>query len=231
MINKNTNSPDYVNHSFIGLDYKPHMMGFIFIKMEKICTKCHSLKLLTKFCKHSGFKDGINSICKTCSGEYSKQYYRTKDGLIKKIYLSQKNSSKLRKEIPLNYSIIELSYWLLRQSLFHKLYENWKLSNYSSDLRPSCDRKDDYKPYSICNIQLMTWRENRAKGWSDRRNGINNKVSKIVLQMDLNGTLINQHHSIMDASRNTCVSKSNISNCCNGKGYYSAGGYLWIFKK
>lgn len=38
----------------------------------KICAKCKNRFYLTDFYKHSGYKDGYNSICKTCVLQYDK---------------------------------------------------------------------------------------------------------------------------------------------------------------
>lgn len=42
----------------------------------KTCTICKSEKELSEFNKNSTRKDGLNNICKTCSQNKSKQYYK-----------------------------------------------------------------------------------------------------------------------------------------------------------
>ena len=41
----------------------------------KICTKCHTEKLLTEFNKRKQSKDGYNSHCKICAYSYTKKSY------------------------------------------------------------------------------------------------------------------------------------------------------------
>ena len=110
------------------------------------------------------------------------------------------------------------------------LWNNWIESNYDKMTKPSVDRLDDYKGYSLDNIQLMTWEENKAKGSRDRKNGVNNKKSKAVLQYDLQGNLIKEYYSIMQAERETKISNVSISRVCNGK-RKTAGGFKWKYKQ
>ena len=44
--------------------------------MEKRCSKCGKVKVLTRFSKSSRHIGGINHICKTCISERSKRSYR-----------------------------------------------------------------------------------------------------------------------------------------------------------
>lgn len=127
------------------------------------------------------------------------------------------------------YTNKELREWLFSQKLFHELYDNWKINNYEINLVPSVDRIDDYFFYTMDNIQLMTWEENNKKGYSDRRNGKNNKCNKVVRQYDLNDNFVAEYHSTMEAYRQTGISRGNISECCMGN-RKTAGGCKWKYK-
>ena len=171
--------------------------------------------------------------------EYMKKYYeknkehflkktRTKEGLISKIYATQKQSSKRRNhELP-SYTKKEFSEWMYKQENFNKIYEEWKYKDYKKDLVPSVDRIDDYKGYSLDNIKLVTFRENYKKSHEDRKKGINNKQSKIVLQYDLKGNFIKEWYSISEAERNG-FNRGAISRCC--KNFLKKHrGYIWKYK-
>lgn len=54
--------------------------------------------------------------------------------------------------------------------------------------------------------------------------------SKIVLQYDQIGNLINEWCSTQTASKLTQISQSNISSCCLGNRKL-AGGFIWKYKK
>lgn len=57
------------------------------------------------------------------------------------------------------------------------------------------------------------------------------KVSKKVLQFTKQGEFVKEYPSIMEASRQTNINHSNISQCCRGnKNNSHAGGFLWKYK-
>jgi len=116
----------------------------------------------------------------------------------------------------------------MEQSLYHTLHDAWKESKYSTQLSPSCDRVDDYAPYTLDNLQLMTWGENKAKYHIDAKSGINNKKAKAVKQITSEGNVKNRYYSMHEAERKTGIPNGAISACCLGK-QHSAGGFIWKF--
>lgn len=159
-----------------------------------------------------------------------KGYGHSKDGLIANIYGRQRHASKHRNHSPPNYNQEELKLWIFEQINFEDLYQAWVESGFNKNLTPSCDRLDDYKPYTLDNIRLVTWIVNNRRSHSDMKNGINNKHSKAVLQLTRDGAIIAEHHSASHASRVTGTNQSCISFCCNGK-HLTAGGFVWRFIK
>jgi len=158
------------------------------------------------------------------------KYYRTKNGVVSKIYGKQRERSR-EKNYPMpSYTNHDLREWLFGQQLFHRLYSEWKESGYLKELAPSLDRRNDYKPYTFDNIRLTTWKVNKAKGESDRKNGINNKVNKAVLQFTRKDKFIAEFHSSMEAQRQTGIYSSNIGHTCRNE-RKTAGGFIWRFKK
>ncbi len=160
--------------------------------------------------------------------ELKKNKRRTKIGLIEQIYYNQKIHSKHRGHIPPTYSKQDLIDWCFAQSIFHLLYDNWKRLDFQKQYVPSVDRKDDYIGYTISNIQIMTWSKNKLKGEFDKKNGINNKNNKSVLQFTKSGEFVSEYYSIAKATRDTKI--LHISECCNGK-IKTAGGFLWEYKE
>ena len=55
------------------------------------------------------------------------------------------------------------------------------------------------------------------------------KRNKIIVQYDSDGNIIKEYESQNQASRETNISQSDISSCCNGK-QKTAGGFTWKFK-
>ena len=195
----------------------------------KKCSKCKEYKILDEFHKRKISNDGYQNVCQICKYSQVKVHYRTKKGLITKIYKSQKLSSKKRGHNPPVYTIEELKLWIISQHNFETLYENWVNSDYEKNLSPSVDRLDDYKGYTLDRLQLMTWGENKEKGHKDRVDGINNKRSKSVIQMDLDGNFIKEFYSMHQAERKTIAKISNIHKVCNGL-RNNAGGFIWKYK-
>lgn len=145
------------------------VQGLLFMKR---CPECKETKQLSEFTKAKDRKDGHKAICKPCDCKRSRAYLRTKMGVVNKIYNKQKSKSITRGHNAPSYTREELRHWLYSQDLFHELYEIWAESDYMSLLKPSIDRINNNKGYSMDNIRLMTWAENDARGHRDIREGV-----------------------------------------------------------
>lgn len=195
----------------------------------KICSDCKKNKRLDRFYKSSTFNDGLSYVCKSCSDQKCLRYTQTKGGLIASIYSHQKSNSSVRgRSIP-SYSLDELKSWFSDQPMFNRIFNTWVKSGYSTPLRPSVDRINPRKGYSIGNIQLITWRENRAKGYKERVTGAAHKCNIPVLQFTITGVFIRQYYSQKNASDVTGVNYSRISVCCREKEDRKSvsGGFIW----
>lgn len=161
------------------------------------------------------------------NSERNKRYRRTKNGFVNNIYRNQKKSSKNRGHTPPEYSLEQLKEWCFTQDIFIKLFDNWVYSGYDKNEAPSIDRIDDYKGYSFDNIQLMTWKENLVKSFTEKKQGINNKCNKKITEYDCNRILLKEYHSISYASRCLGISKATIFRACasgkivNSSSYFS----------
>ena len=170
------------------------------------------------------------AYCKKCGCVESAKRAKTVDGVVSRIYSSQKSASIRRGYVLPDYSKNQLKKWLLGQSKFYSLYVSWTDSGHDKSLSVSCDRLDDYKPYTLQNIQLMTWGENNEKGNADIRNGINNKQAKSVVQLSLCGETLNTFYSAHQAARETGLNRGHISSCCRGNtNLKTHGGFKWEY--
>jgi len=195
----------------------------------KKCNKCKEVKAVSNFYNKSNSKDGYDHECKDCVNIRSMKYSRTINGLVSKMYANQKYRSKTKFNLELKYTKEEFRNWLLSNTYFYKLYNNWIKSNYNKDSTPSVDRDNNYKPYTLNNMSLMTWYDNNKKGHDDIKNGLNNKNTKAVLQYDLDGNFIKEHYSSRQAQRETGALQPNIFRVCNGT-LNKTGGYKWRYK-
>ena len=187
---------------------------------SSFCVKCKENKPKSSFSKDKTKSNGLSSYCKGCASIVNKEYRRSKLGIITGLYKHHKYRCKLRGWV-LDYNKDDLMNWCNDQSLFTKLYNDWIASGYSKNLSVSIDRINHKLPYSLSNIQLMTWESNNEKGYIENGHP--------VLQFDKEGNFIEEFTSINKAGikNNTCP--SSIRKVCIGE-RKSSGGYLWDYK-
>ena len=206
------------------------------------CPSCSS----TRDVRVDALKDQQSTLCRSCvnrartnnskTGKFNRlDHYRTLEGHITAIWNGQRQRSKRNGWAEPAYSREELIEWVRNQPNASDLYTAWELSGYEKNLAPSIDRLDDYKPYSFDNIRLVDWETNNIKGRESQIAGDNTKNCRAVRQLDLNGNVIAEFHSIMAAQRQTGVNNSHIYNACRGyrmangkqKTVLTAGGFKW----
>ncbi len=195
----------------------------------RICTLCGIEKEISKYSTRSDNERKRRTMCNDCSTIKTRDRSRTKKGVVRTIYNTQKQNSAIRGHSLPTYTEKDLRLWLYAQPEFHRLYDNWKRLDYQKDYKPSVDRKNDYVGYTMDNIQLMTWIENRDKAHRDMINGINTKSSKAVLQYDKEHNLIAEYFSMHEAERQTDCNIGGICNCCKGV-FKTSGGFIWKYK-
>ena len=147
------------------------------------------------------------------------------------MYNAQKGLSKIRGHNKPNYTVEQLEVWLFANDI-ESLYDAWKISGFKRMLRPSVDRLDDFKGYDLTNIRLVTWAENLKKQNNDLKNGTGTSgLARCipVLQLSLDGTVLKEFFSAVEAGRQTGIKSKSISGTCNGD-QKTAGGYKWRFK-
>ena len=202
------------------------------INTVKLCTTCDLDKELSAFSIDRSSKSGRQSRCKLCDKKRLQDYRKTEGGFITHLYDRQRRTSKQRGHAPPEYTREELKQWLLSQENFRQLFDAWATSGYDKYLSPSVDRLDDAKGYSLDRIQLVTWKENKLKGESDRKNGVSVGNLKAVLQFSLDGKFIARHHSSAAAERATggrSGSYTDICRCCRKAGRVHAG-FKWSYE-
>lgn len=196
---------------------------------QKVCPKCKESKLLSQFYKNKNTKDGLKCDCKDCNNIRTKKYLKTIPGLITHIYKDQRSNSKKRNMDLPNYSKTEFKNWILKQPNFDALFKSWVGSGYEKGLKPSVDRIDDYKPYTMSNIRLITWKENNSKYYKDAKAGVNKKALKAVISYNKNNEETTEYYSAAEAARQTGLIRGSITQCCRGK-LKTTGGFNWEYK-
>lgn len=145
--------------------------------------------------------------------------------------------NKKRHNLDLPFSREEFVVWLdtYYEDEFDELFARYLESDCDKNLAPSIDRLDDYKPYSLDNIRLTTWKENNKKGRSSEKNKkqcgeMAKKVwSKKVGQYTLAEELINVYSSTREAERILgFVDHSAIAKVCRGESN-THKGFIWKY--
>lgn len=205
----------------------------------KTCSICETELPLAAFDTQSTGKLGKRADCKECR----KRFIRSKVGVVKAIYSNQMAKSKKRNHPVPSYPETDLFDWFWKQTNSDTLYTAWVASDYSTDLHPSVDRLDDYLPYTLNNIQLVTWKENVSKFYNDLQDGTNTKRCIAVDQYELDGTFIKTHHSYKAAARDIKGLAANIRNVAEQRSikrvgkdgsiryWYPETSYGFIWKK
>lgn len=188
----------------------------------KTCSVCKKNLPLDMFNKQSTGKQGVRADCKDCL----KRFIRSKHGVINQMYSSSISRTKKKGFTPVSFTKEELKKWVYSRKEFHTLYDKWVLEDYPTALKPSLDRLDDYKGYSLDNIRIVTANTNVKRYYSDAINGINTKSAKPVEQYSLDGEYIKTFHSLSAAARSVNGIPSNINQVINGT-YAQAYGYKW----
>lgn len=142
--------------------------------MTKICTKCKQEKSLDCFGKEKKGKNGLKSRCKKCNYKYQREFSKTKNGLMSRMYSNMKKRCKLEngyKHRCVSFTRSEF-YHFIKTSAFNEIYTNWVKSGYTHKLVPSVDRIDNNSGYSINNIQIITLSDNVKKDSFVKKHGI-----------------------------------------------------------
>lgn len=161
-----------------------------------------------------------------------RKYDKTKKGIVTKIFGHQIERSAKKEKIYVSYTKQELTEWMMEQTIFHTLFDVWTNSGHIKELKPSVDRIDDMLGYSLDNIQLMTFIENKTKGHESCKKAIvsSGKKHRRVIRVSEDGDVLGSYISINEASRITGVGSGNIASCVNiNKCQHKAGGFIWRY--
>lgn len=191
----------------------------------KTCTRCKLTKDTSEFSRGK-------STCKPCSSLVVQERNKTPNGVVTMMYTNQRMTSRnMGRPMP-DYSQEELRNWVHSQPNWQSLFDTWVASGYVKELKPSCDRIDSSKPYTLDNLQLVTFKENLANQKRDNLKGLHLGANgSRVKQLTLSGEFIAEHASVLIAMRSLGKdpqSSSNIHMVCKGKAK-SAYGYKWEY--
>ena len=168
---------------------------------------------------------------------------RTVKGWLTKVYSCMKKSSKKRTMPMPSFTKEDLSKWLddNYKEQFDVLFHNWIKNECLKDLTPSINRLNDYKPYTLDNLELVIWKTNNQNGRTSSKvvNEVHNKLGDIakimfsrkVVQKDMLGNVLRIYPSLREAERqNEGFCASTISKVCRGI-KHTHKGYGWEYNE
>ena len=149
--------------------------------------------------------------------ENTRNYRKTKKWVLTNSF----HKMKARRWV--EFSLQELHDRFLQDDKFDRIFQEWVKKWYQKQFIPSIDRINCKKWYTMSNIQILSWAENRFKQIMERR------VRKWpVLQM-MWDDIIKRYASQREALKITGLSQSNMSTVLNWK-RKTCGGYWWKFE-
>ena len=147
----------------------------------------------------------------------SVQTYRlTPKGVLSNMY------DHMRRRHPVEFTLWEFHSRWLYDARFVRLFNEWISKGCPKRMKPSLDRINRNKPYTMQNTQMMTWEENRFKQIMERRN---RKGAVIQLK---DGQEIAHYRSQREAVRVTGLNQGLVSEVLNGK-RHKTGGYSFVW--
>lgn len=173
----------------------------------KTCIQCCKQQPLDAFSKHSGFSDGLRSSCKSC---YNSNAKSDRDRFIRKIFATQNAASTKRGHPAPAYTLDWLTSWIKSQPAFPALWKAYQDSGHLRELAPSVDRMDSNLPYTMTNLELVTWGVNDARGSRDTLSGHKITQHRAVEAINPDGTVYRSFVSLHDAARVVGGNPTNI---------------------
>ncbi len=158
---------------------------------------------------------------KANSVAHARTWRRTPKGVLSSIYHVQRRSSLVRHHPAPSYSLSDLYNRFADDEAYLLLHRQWVNSGFDHYMKPSLDRIDASKPYTLDNIQVVTWRENLVKARLE-------SSRTEVIMLGENGEEVETFASIRAAARSTGISAGNICACCMGI-RKTAGGRRWKY--
>jgi hypothetical protein len=149
--------------------------------------------------------------------EATRKFRKTKKGVLTNSYGHQKQRRNVE------YTLKELHEKFLHDKKFNRIYEEWVNSGYDLQFKPTIDRINCKKTYTIENIQILSWSENRYKQRMELK-----LIRAKPIAMLKGDVVVEKFKSVSDAVRKTGLSQGNISSCLTGK-RKTCDGYMWRY--
>ena len=145
-------------------------------------------------------------------------YRKTPKGILTNSFSKQ----KARRGV--SYSLEQLHDKFLKDRRFLRLIDEWASAGFNKQLKPTIDRINCMKGYTLENIHILTWSENRYKQRYELK-----RIRAREVFMLLDNSLKESFLSVSDAVLKTGLQQSGISMCLHNK-RVTCGGYGWSYE-
>lgn len=180
------------------------------------CNICENFKEIDEFYPSSLEKKDYQ--CKVCKEKRRTEYSREFRNLIKLYYYRHKNN---KKGYYVKYSCEELYNWAKNNKHFINLYNQWVISDYKDDLKPTLIRIRCDRSFTLDNLRIL------EKSKTD--NFIVDSRERLVKQYDLEGNYIATYPNASVAARILGFrTYSGINAVCKGDRKI-AYGFQWSY--
>ena len=151
--------------------------------------------------------------------EITRKYRKTKKGVLTNMF------DHMKRRHSVEFSLFEFHNRYLNDKKFIRLYFEWVKSGFLKQFKPSIDRTDCKKHYTMGNITMMTWAENRFKQSAmDGKRGRKPAVYQMI-----GNKVIKRFQSQRHAVKELGISQGNLSLVLNGK-RQTVNGYRFIYE-
>lgn len=192
----------------------------------KQCSDCHKTLPFADFNPRLRNKDGYDIRCRSC--RYLRYNKENPNNVLRIMYRSQCDHSVIRGHTPPAYTMAQLGQWIEAQPHAYDMWQAWIQSEYNTELKPSIDRLNNSQSYTLANIRLVTWQENKEAGHAAKRDGSVKTLHKGVTAYHLDGTTHRSYVSINEALREFNSSSGyGITTVANGTPVKDGRGRLY----
>lgn len=193
---------------------------------HKQCSSCGEVKPKSNFGTHRGCSGGVRPECKVC---YNFAAKADKTKFILKMYRTQVASSKKRGHPDPAYTLEQFHDWVVKQPAFNGIWDTYQQSGQDKYLAPSADRVNPNLPYTLGNLELVTWGTNDKRGTASSMAGERLSQHKPVVGHGATGS-IGPFVSLHEAARAVGGNPTNIQRVADGTIIKKPNGKTTILK-
>lgn len=156
---------------------------------------------------HLGISEDLNYKNENYYKKYKKRYRRTSKGYLRNLYhgMNERNRNKGFGDLP--FSLDDFVNKYIKHYDFVMLFEIYMNSDFDKNYAPSIDRINPNLGYFYENMQFITWKDNKEKGYKEGSRMRSRSVNMFDYKT---GELLMTFNSANEASHHMNLQQSNI---------------------